>query len=65
VTVRDKQIGLDTISVFWALAKWAVGQRLITEEQAQIIARVGTRKQGYWARHLIDLCGVIAAKHTQ
>lgn len=52
----------DTITLYWTLARWAISQELLTEAQARTIARVGTRKTGYWARHLVDLCGVIACR---
>lgn len=50
----------DTVTLYWTLAKWAISQKLLTEDQAKLIARIGTRKQSYWVRHVIDLCGVIA-----
>lgn len=51
----------DTVTLFWALAHWAISQGLLTEDQAHLIARSGTRKQGYWSRHLVDLCGVVGS----
>ena len=55
----------DLPTLYWALARWAVGQGLITEAQAKLIARAGTRKQGYWARHLVDLCAVLSGSSSE
>jgi len=55
----------DLPTLYWALARWAVGQGLITEDEAKLIARAGTRKQGYWARHLVDLCAVLSGSCSE
>ena len=40
---------------YWALAHKAINEGLLTKEEALTIARVGTRKQSFWARHILDL----------
>ena len=55
----------DPVTLYWLLARWAIGQGLISEAQARLIARAGTRKQGYWARHLVDLCAVLAGSCSE
>jgi len=44
---------------FWALAHEAIDMGLLTKEEALVIARVGTRKESYWARHLLDLKSIL------
>ena len=55
----------DPVTLYWLLARWAIGQGLISEDEAKLIARAGTRKQGYWARHLVDLCAVLAGSCSE
>jgi len=55
----------DPVTLYWALARWAVGQGLISEAQVQLIARAGTRKSPYWARHLVDLCAVLSGSCSE
>jgi len=55
----------DLPTLFWSLAKWAIGQGLITEKQARAIVRPGTRKEGYWVRHLLDLCAVLSGSCSE
>ena len=55
----------DLPTLYWSLAKWAIGQGLISEDEAKLIARAGTRKQGYWARHLVDLCAVLSGSCSE
>jgi hypothetical protein len=49
----------DACTAYWALAREAIKQGLITSGEARAIARVGHRKQPYWERHIQDLKTVI------
>lgn len=40
---------------FYRLARNAIRRGLLTAEERDAIGRVGTRKAGYWQRHLEDL----------
>lgn len=40
---------------FWAMAREAIAQGLITKEEAITICRPGTRKAGYWGNHCRNL----------
>lgn len=40
---------------FMNLARLAVHHGLLTWREVHIIARIGTRKEGYWGRHLHDI----------
>ena len=40
---------------YWTLANAAINEGLLTRAEALVIARVGTRKQNFWARHILDL----------
>ena len=44
---------------YWMLANAAINEGLLTKEEALIIARVGTRKQSFWARHILDLNSIL------
>lgn len=46
---------MDDCTRYWILANKAIKEGLITKEQALKIARVGTRKAGFWKRHIRDL----------
>ncbi len=44
---------------YWALAYQSIDLGLLTKEEALVIARVGTRKEAYWSRHLVDLKDIL------
>ena len=44
---------------YWMLANAAINEGLLTRAEALIIARVGTRKQNFWARHILDLNSIL------
>ena len=44
---------------FYALAKWAIAQGLVTAHKCDVIARPRTRKGAYWGRHYYDLRCVV------
>jgi hypothetical protein len=47
---------------FYALATEAITAGLLTAAERDIICRPGSRKSGYWARHLRDLRGLLAER---
>ena len=42
-------------TTYWRIAKQAIIDGLLTLDEAKTICRAGTRKQGYWGRHIKDL----------
>jgi len=44
---------------FYRLSWWAINNGLLTPAERDTIARIGHRKQRYWARHLLDLRAVL------
>ena len=50
---------------YWRLANAAISEGLITREEALTIARVGTRKQSFWDRHIRDLKEILEKKCTK
>lgn len=44
---------------YWKIANKAIKLHIIEKDTANMIARVGKRKEGYWARHLRDLISVL------
>lgn len=53
---------MDEKQQYWALANLAIWAGIITRKQAKTIARVGTRKERYWVRHVRDLQAFIGDK---
>jgi hypothetical protein len=53
---------MDYLKQFYVISKIAIEKNLITEHDRDTISRVGTRKEGYWARHLLDLCDFLELK---
>ena len=49
----------DARRLFYRLADAAIRAGLLTPRERDIIARPGTRKASYWARHLRDLRAVL------
>lgn len=47
---------------FYEEAEAAVRAGLLTPREVAIIARLGTRKQRYWTRHVRDLRAVIGER---
>ncbi len=47
---------------YFRLARWAMGHGLLTWQEVRVIARLGTRKECYWSRHLLDLRAVVRAR---
>lgn len=45
----------DLRNSYWEIANKAIKLHIIQRETANMIARVGKRKEGYWGRHLRDL----------
>jgi hypothetical protein len=52
----------DLINEYWKIANWAIRKGYLTKDDALLIARVGTRKQGYWGRHVRDLKAIITER---
>lgn len=52
----------DAVQEYWQLAHEAIKAGLLTLEEAKVIACVGTRKQPYWARHLMNLKEIITER---
>ena len=48
--------------LFYCTAQRAIMAGVITPAERDTISRVGTRKEGYWARHLYDLQQVLAER---
>lgn len=51
--------------IYWALTRDAISRGLMTFREARMIARVGTRKQRYWTRHVRDLKMFISARESR
>jgi len=47
---------LTSQALYWKLVAKFIDSAIITQKQAQTIARKGSRKEGYYKRHVIDLC---------
>lgn len=47
-------------TTFFRLAAWAIRWGLLIEQERDTICRRGSRKQGYWARHLRDLRDIVS-----
>jgi hypothetical protein len=50
---------MDTANQYYFLSHLAIENGILTREERDTISRVGTRKEGYWSRHLLDLCGIL------
>ena len=50
--------------VFFAIANQAIRAGRLTPAERDLLARVGTRKARYWARHLRDLREVLAERRA-
>lgn len=50
---------MDCEQEFYRIATLAIRARVLTAKERDMISRVGTRKQGYWSRHLYDLCVIL------
>lgn len=50
---------LDDRALYWACARVAINRGLLSGAEAALIARVGTRKEIFWRRHLIDLFEIV------
>ena len=63
-TAASPQVSLagDPCTQFWCLAQRAIAAGLLTREEACLVARIGHRKQAYWARHVRDLEVLIAQR---
>ncbi len=59
-----KSLSIDFCTQFWALAHPAIAAGIITVQEAYIIARMGTRKERYWARHVQDLKAIIVRRES-
>jgi hypothetical protein len=55
----------DSCTQFWRLAHSAISEGLLKREEACLVARVGHRKQIYWARHVRDLEALIARRSSE
>lgn len=54
---------MDASAEFYKLSGKAIRAGLLTAEERDMICRRGTRKYGYFARHLRDLCDVLAERN--
>ena len=52
----------ETQEQFRVLSDAMIAGGLLTEHERDVIARVGTRKVGYWRRHLDDLRSVLTRR---
>ena len=50
---------MNDCSEYWKLAHAAIEEGILTHEDALTIARVGTRKQNFWARHVVSLTKIL------
>jgi hypothetical protein len=50
---------VDEVSEYWRIAWKAINAGVISRKSVNMICRIGTRKQGYWSRHLRDLCEIL------
>ena len=50
---------MDTKRAFELIAQASVKAGLLTSQDVAMIARAGTRKAGYWSRHLRDLLALL------
>jgi len=50
---------------FYAEAASAIAAGLLTPHERDVIARVGSRKQNYWRRHLDDLRAVLERRRSR
>lgn len=55
----------DKVTRYWEIAYKAIAEGLLTKDEALQIARVGTRKTGYWSRHIDDLQSFIETRRLQ
>jgi hypothetical protein len=53
---------MDDRFIFNQLARLAIEMKLITGYERDLIARKGSRKVGYWKRHLRDLKELISER---
>lgn len=42
--------------LYQQITKMLIYNQLLTQDESDTIARIGTRKESYWARHLLDMC---------
>lgn len=52
----------DLKNAYWKIANKAIKLHIIDTTTANMIARVGQRKERYWARHLRDLIEFLESK---
>ena len=50
---------------FWELAHRSIAYGIVTQEEVSAIYRPGTRKQGYWCRHLRDLQSIVEERKAK
>ena len=50
-------------ATFYRLARLAIRAGKLTPQERDTIARVGTRKAGYWDRHLVDLVAILKERN--
>jgi hypothetical protein len=50
---------------FYLIARYAIDDGLLTAKERDFICRKGTRKAGYWARHVRNLLEVLAERQRQ
>lgn len=53
---------MNSRDLYWALVVKFADTGIITKRQARIIARVNTRKERYYKRHILDLCEFVLWK---
>jgi hypothetical protein len=57
--IADKQVEFDAVTHYYRISQLAIEGGLLTEKERDIISRKGTRKAGYWSRHLRDLIDIV------
>ena len=50
---------------FYLIAQHAIDEGLLTPQERDFICRKGTRKAGYWARHIRNLLDVLAERQRR
>ena len=50
---------------FYLIAQHAIDEGLLTPQERDFICRKGTRKAGYWARHVRNLLEVLAERQRR
>lgn len=61
----EDTLPIDYRGIFFEIARQAIGAKVITRAEVEIIYRPGSRKENYWTRHVRDLVSVLADRGYQ